>query len=230
MRCFSTKVDNFFFGHLQNQYARMLEKACEGCKSLLDVGCGENSPVRSFSRKFTCSVGIDGFQPSIDKSRAKGIHHEYVLMNVMDLDKRFPADSFDCVIASDLVEHLKKEDGYRLINMMEKIAADRVIIFTPNGFLEQQECDGNPHQVHLCGWDADEMRKVGYKVTGINGWRPLRGEFARIRWRPKVFWGRISLLTQYFTTKNPKHAFAILCVKEMKRGSSIQAGGEHAPG
>ena len=212
------RVDNFFFGHLQNHYAKMLEKECEGCESLLDVGCGSDSPVKYFASKIKHKVGVDGFQPSIDKSKAVGIHDEYVLMNVMDLSKKFADRSFDCVIASDLVEHLKKEDGYRLIHLMEKIAAKKIIVFTPNGFLEQREYDGNSYQVHLSGWEVDEMTKMGYKVTGINGWRPLRGEFGMVKGWPKVLMWRISLLSQYFTTKNPYHAFAILCVKKVNQG------------
>ncbi|HEU4719048.1 MAG TPA: SAM-dependent methyltransferase, partial [Bacteroidia bacterium] len=119
-------------------------------------------------------------------------------------------------VASDLIEHLEKEDGYRLIEMMEKLAAKKVVIFTPNGFLEQREYDGNKYQVHLSGWDVEEMEKLGYKVKGINGWKPLRGEFAVIRWWPKVFWGRISLLTQKRMETRPKKAFAILCTKEIR--------------
>ena len=212
---FLKRIDNFFFGHLQDHYAKMLEKEVKSGLTLLDVGCGSNSPIQRFSKTFKYSVGIDGFQPSIDRSNAKGIHNEYVLMNVMDIETKFNERSFDYVIASDLIEHLTKADGEKLISMMEKIARKRVIIFTPNGFLEQREYDGNKYQVHLSGWEVDEMRKKGYNVTGINGWKLLRGEFGVAKWRPRVFWGRISLLSQYFTTKNPKNAFAILCVKDI---------------
>ncbi|MFH1005017.1 MAG: class I SAM-dependent methyltransferase [Bacteroidota bacterium] len=212
------KIDNFLFGSLQNHYARMLEKEVYDCESLLDVGCGSDSPIKYFSKKIKHCVGVDAFQSSIDKSKTKEIHNEYHLMNVLDIDKKFPEKSFDYVIASDLIEHLEKENGFKLIEIMEKLARKKVIIFTPNGFLKQHEYDRNKYQIHLSGWKIDEMKKLGYKITGINGWKFLRGEFAEMRWNPKVFWGRISLISQYFTTRNPKNAFAILCVKEMKKG------------
>ncbi|TND08095.1 MAG: hypothetical protein FD123_2649 [Bacteroidetes bacterium] len=214
MSGFLKNIDNRFFGHMQEHYARMLEKECEGYKTLLDVGCGSDSPVKRFSKRMEKVTGIDAFQPSIDRSRAAGIHHEYKLMNVMDMTKEFPEKSFDVVIASDLIEHLEKEDGMRLLEMMEKLARKKVIIFTPNGFLEQREYDGNKYQVHLSGWDVEEMQKLGYRVNGINGWKPLRGEFAVVKWWPKVLWGRVSLMTQNLTYERPKKAFAILCVKE----------------
>ena len=59
------------------------------------------------------------------------------------------------------------------------------------------------------------MRERGYRVIGINGWKPLRGEFAAIRWRPERLWERLSLWSQRFTTADPTHAFQILCVKEV---------------
>ena len=215
MKPFLKKVDNFFFGRLQNHYAKMLEKETKNCNSLLDVGCGSDSPIKLFSSKIKHTIGVDDFEPSIEKSKAKKIHSEYKQMNVMDLEKEFSEKSVDCVVASDLIEHLSKEDGIHLIRMMEKIASKKVIIFTPNGFLIQHEYDGNKYQIHLSGWEIEEMTKLGYNVIGINGWKILRGEYAKIKWKPRVVWGRISLISQLFTMKNPKHAFAILCVKEI---------------
>src|SRR6266568_4602358 len=143
IKTLSKKIDNLFFGHLKEQYPRMLEKEVEGYETLLDVGCGPDSLVKRFSRKLKYSVGIDGFEPSILKSRSAGIHSEYFLMNVMDIDKKFRPASFDCAFLADLIEHLTKEDGLKLIEMVEKIARKKVIIFTPNGFLPQEEYDGN---------------------------------------------------------------------------------------
>ncbi|HEU4716994.1 MAG TPA: methyltransferase domain-containing protein, partial [Bacteroidia bacterium] len=97
MKNFFKRIDDFFFGHLQMHYARSLEKECEGYESLLDIGCGSDSPVKLFSKKMKRVTGIDGFQPSIDKARAAGIHTEYYLMNVMDVAEKFPPHSFDVV-------------------------------------------------------------------------------------------------------------------------------------
>jgi len=50
------------------QYVNELEKAVRGCKSLLDAGCGSDSPIKSFSKKLYC-IGVDIFKPSIEKSK-----------------------------------------------------------------------------------------------------------------------------------------------------------------
>ena len=101
--------------------------------------------------------------------------------------------------------------------MMEKIAKNKVIIMTPNGFLPQGIYYNNPWQVHKSGWTVKEMKKRGYKVIGINGWKPLRGECARLRFWPKYFWLRISEITQFFVRNKPEKAFQILCVKTKGR-------------
>src|SRR5690554_6338013 len=93
------KIDHVFFGSLPEHYSGLLERELVGsCESVLDVACGSSSPISRFSRKIPLTVGIDGFQPSIEKSRLQGIHSEYRLMNVMDLEREFEAKSFDAVI------------------------------------------------------------------------------------------------------------------------------------
>ena len=204
------------FDKLDHQYVRELDKKVGGnCPSLLDVGCGFNSPVRTLTNRPKRLIGVDGFKPVIEQSRAAGIHDDYVQSSVLELDKCFEANSFDCVLASDLIEHLSKEDGFKLLDQMERISKDKVIVYTPNGFLPQGEEYGNPMQKHISGWTVKEMRARGYKVTGIEGVRCLRGEMAEIRWRPRKIWEMVSLLSQSFTTSCPSLAFRILCVKDM---------------
>src|SRR5690606_39271726 len=108
----------------------------------------------------------------------------------------------------------EKDDGYLLLEKMEKIAKKKVIVFTPNGFLKQGEYDNNPWQVHLSGWEVDEMETRGYKVYGLGGLKELRGEYSIIKYKPKIFWTLISDITQLFLKNRPKKAFQILCVKE----------------
>lgn len=197
-------------------YTMELEKATRGCESLLDVGCGSSSPIKHFSKRLY-AVGIDAFKPSISKSRKQKIHNKYYVMSVLDIGKKLKPKSFDCVLASDLIEHLTKKQGLSLIAQMERVARKKVIIFTPNGFLPQGEFEKNPWQVHKSGWAVNEMRKKGYKVIGISGWKPLRGEFAGVRFWPKYFWLLISDLTQLIVRGKPEKAFQILCVKELKQ-------------
>ena len=209
------KLDRSLFDGLRRQYVDLLGSEIHGFDSLLDVGCGSDSPMKFFSDMIGRRVGVDAFQPSIDLSLSRGIHNEYHCLDVLEIGGVFPEKSFDGVAALDLIEHLSKAEGLALIGTMERIARKKVIIFTPNGFLEQREHSGNKLQVHRSGWSTAEMKSLGYRVIGVNGWKPLRGESAGIKWKPGPLWMRVSLLSQPFTKNNPNWAFALLCVKDL---------------
>lgn len=199
----------FFPNHIKE-----LKKAVGNLGSLLDVGCGENSPIKYLDYSFY-SVGIDLFEPSIRKSRGDGIHDKYLLMDALDLKDRFGSNSFDGVLALDLIEHLEKDRGRQLIGQMEDIARKRVILITPNGFLPQESYGENPHQTHKSGWKVGELKDLGYSVMGISGWKFLKGEKASIRFKPTLFWRVVSILSQPLVKHHPEKAFELLCVKDL---------------
>lgn len=185
------------------------------CDSVLDVGCGTDSPVGRLTARLGRTVGVDGHAPSVEASRRRGMHSDYLVAGVLEIGEHFAERSFDCVVASDLIEHLEKADALRLLGLMERIARKKVIVFTPNGFLLQGEYGDNPFQRHRSGWGVEEMQALGYRVSGINGWRPLRGELARVAWRPRPFWKAVSFLSRPLTARFPRHAFQLLCVKDL---------------
>jgi len=209
----SLKSVYYNFQNQFNQYLRA--EISENCKSLLDVGCGFNSPVQFLKPRPKHLVGIDLHQSAIEQSQSLGIHDEYMQIDVLEIDRYFEPRSFDYVIALDLIEHLKKEQGYKLISKLELIAEKKVIIFTPNGFLPQGEEYGNPMQKHLSGWSSSEIKELGYRVYGIEGFKPIRGEMAQIKFKPTWFWLTLSLITQPFVYKIPDFAFRLFCVKDI---------------
>lgn len=91
------------------------------------------------------------------------------------------------------------------------------MIYTPNGFLHQGEVYGNPLQRHLSGWTVEEFSRMGFRVLGIEGLRPLRGEMAELRWKPRRFWLAVSLLSHLVVTTRPRLAFRLFCIKEMSK-------------
>jgi SAM-dependent methyltransferase len=187
----------------------------EHCRSLLDVGCGVASPIGTLGILNLKLVGVDLHLPSLKSSKQEGLHDLYVQMDALTIADVFGANSFDCVIALDLIEHFTKDDGYRLIEAMEAVARKRAIIFTPNGYLPQIPIDDNLLQEHQSGWDYLEMAKLGYKVYGIHGWRSLRGERAEIRFKPRLLGMYLAKLTQLVVESRPKYAFQIMCVKSL---------------
>jgi hypothetical protein len=211
-------TDRRVFGVSFVQYHRLLRRVvCDGtCQSLLDVGCGESSPVQHFAAEIPRRIGVDAHAPSIDTSRRRGIHTEYRVMDVMAVGEEFPPRSIDCVVTLDVIEHLEKADGLRFLEQLEAVASKRVVVFTPNGFVPQPAEPGNEWQLHRSGWSAAEMRARGYRIIGVGGWRPLRGPYAQPKWWPKFFWERLALLTERYFESRPDRAYQILCVKDIR--------------
>lgn len=197
-------------------YETHQQRAVGPVESVLDVGCGANSPLGRFGVRYAYTVGVELFAPALERSRALGIHDDYFAIDALEVGERIQPRSFDAVVAFDLIEHLRKEDGLALLAAMERIACDRVVVFTPNGFLPQAPADGNPYQAHRSGWSPRDFRELGYEVRGVHGWRHLRGERASLRWRPGRFWGAVSDLTQPFVHRWPALAFHLLCVKRVR--------------
>ena len=210
------KIDQFIFGKLVNPLISELNDTIDSnIDTILDLGCGSNSPMGYFKNKLKRLVGVDLFIPSLNLSSKNKLHHEYYEIDILSSIDHFEENSFDCVALIDVIEHLKKQDGLTLIKQMETIARKKIIVFTPNGFLEQSPFDGNEYQRHISGWEVEEMQQMGFDVIGINGYKPLRGERANIIKWPTIFWKRISYLSQLIVKNRPEYAFQILCVKNL---------------
>ena len=193
----------------------LLENELKDCESILDLGCGRHSPISKFKKKFM-TVGVDADEKSIIASKERKIHDSYIVSNVLNVEEKIEPKSFDAVIALDIIEHLEKKDGLRLLEIMEKLARKKIILITPNGFLEQKEYYGNPLQQHKSGWVVEDFEKKGFKVYGINGLKGLKSGHAQPKYSPKILFHIVSDITQLLVVKNnPKKAFQLLCVKKL---------------
>lgn len=184
------------------------------CKTLLDVGCGENSVVQFFKPDLQKTIGVDLFAKSIEKAKIKGIHDTYIKANVLDIDKYFKPGSFDCVLSVDVIEHLRKKQALELIKKMECIAKKCLVIQTTNGYLKQGPEWGNPYQVHKCGFSSQEFREMGYKVVGMDGPKFLRGGCAIIKFRPKIIFSILANVLDPIYRFFPEVSFNLLAHKK----------------
>lgn len=197
----------------EEPFLSVLTKELKRCDSVLDVGCGIYSSLGQIPKTFY-SEGID-MLPSPKK--ALRIHDKYKRGNILNLREYYKKKSFDGVIAVDVIEHLKKSDGLKLLRDLEWIARKKIIILTPDGFHYQGEVDNNPYMRHLSGWKSKEFKKYGYRCYGMHGLKLLRGEQAGIRFKPWYLWLFLSHLSQYITRFFPSIAFHILAVKTVRR-------------
>ncbi len=185
-------------------------KDAENITSVLDLGCGVN-PAASYLPDSIHKVGVDMVK---EHEITNNKLNKYYQLNILDIEKKFKKKSFDAVCAFGVIEHLEKEDGLKLMEMMENIASKKVIIHTPNGFLPQYDAD-NPYQNHRSGWETKEFEQRGYSVTGMHGWKKLRGEHATIKYKPKYFWIPFADFTQLFMKNRPEKAFQLFAIKDL---------------
>lgn len=194
-------------------YVGAVERAVGDAARLLDVGCGNNSPIGRFQRRVPHSVGVDKHTPWLEESRARGIHDDYLETDVLNIDREFGADAFEVVLACDLLEHLSEAHGTELLEKMEEVASERVVVLTPNGYVRQEATWGNPYQIHRSGWKPEAFEERGYTVSGLNGLKVFRGERGQLRLRPARLWSGVSQTTQLLAWRRPEWAFHILAVK-----------------
>lgn len=187
----------------------------EKCETLLDIGCGENSAAGRIRRKKIKKIGLDIFPEAIEKSKSRGIHDEYICGDVMEIDKLFEPKYIDCVIALDILEHLEKEKAIVLLKDMENIAKIAVIVQTPNGFFPQGEYNGNVYQQHKCGFSSEELRKMGFKVLGMDGPKFLRKKNFESK-EPNAFFSILANLSDPVFRYFPEKSFNLLAYKLLK--------------
>lgn len=210
------KFKNFFRQFENLFFFTVLQKEIGNSKSVLDVGCGNDSPVGRINRTFT-SEGIDIYPQCIKVSKKRKLHTSYRLGDVKKLGKYYKAKSFDTTVSIDVIEHLTKKESLSLIKNMEKIARKKVILMTPRGYIDQGAYDNNPYQVHHSGWEVKDLEDLGYKVYGLRGLKFLRNDEASIRFAPWIFWGAVSFVSEVLFFYFPALSFQLFAVKNINK-------------
>jgi hypothetical protein len=206
-----SQLTNSIYKERFNLMQSKLKRELRSCQTLIELGCGVKSPVAECIKNIF-AVGIDGHLHSLLANKRSGYFKDYVLADLNHLPLK--PNSFDCVAAFDVIEHLTKQQAKMLIENMERISKKKIILLTPNGF--NPKChleDDSPMQIHRSGWTMGEISKRGYMVFGIDGARRLRGEQAAATIKPQIVGSFLARLSDPFVFRCPSTAFALLCIK-----------------
>jgi hypothetical protein len=180
----------------------------------LDLGCGTGSdlPFRSLTW-----LGVDIHMPSIFELKSRGRYQSVLCANILDIDKVLRPKCVDTIVAFDLIEHFGKHESTQLLLSMEDLARRRIILFTPNGYLEQDPrvVIANPWMEHRAGWTVAELQGFGYNVIGWSGWRGFAGPRGYVWHRLRALFQILSLVSQPFVENRPPLAFHLLCWKDV---------------
>lgn len=148
--------------------------------SWLDLGSNDGRTHRGFDRSKITAVEM--FEPSVEKLLAGGY------AEVIPGDMRTVAASmaqrgrtFERVTATDVIEHIPKADGYKLIADMERIASGHVMIMMPIetpelaasqpfqdfrewGLSQHPDAQRELHD-HRSQWSPDDLKALGYQTA-----------------------------------------------------------------
>lgn len=134
--------------------------------TVLDVACGLS--LKSKYIEASMRLGVD-IHEEYFKHMEVDVPYAVIKYDVRNLNEIFLDDSFDVVIALDIIEHLEKEESLSMIKECERIARKAVVLETPEGFIPQnidiQGHGGDQWQTHRSGWEADELKGLGYEVV-----------------------------------------------------------------
>jgi hypothetical protein len=145
-------------------------------KLILEVGIGHGKwgVLCHEYLKYWCSIipRIDGVEAFSDYvSPAHEVYNGVIYGDVMEVIDKLDVGAYDLVMIIDVIEHLEKEDGLKLLSM-----AKRYLVTTPEYWNPQGACFGNEFEKHISKWEPSDFEnsilipdKVGRKH--IMGWK-----------------------------------------------------------
>lgn len=138
-----------------------------GGKTIADLGCGKGiygfliRAIRNSSKARI--LGIDINKENIKFVKKFNIYDKILIsiLPKLDVDEK----SINYVICSEVLEHLNKEQGSKLLDKIDHICNEMAIVTTPNILF--QPTGNENYDRHESVWSIEEFRKRGYKVYGI---------------------------------------------------------------
>lgn len=134
---------------------------------VLDIGPGIRP--QTFVKPYV-HICVDAHRPYLERVQQEvGDDPKYVLLNsVWDSALgMLPSKSVDTVFAIDVIEHMEKEVGFKMLAEAERVARQQIVIFTPLGFFPQSYddpkepdrwgMDGAYWQTHRSGWTLEDF-------------------------------------------------------------------------
>ena len=201
-------------GRLHENLINLLNRSLEGCQTVLDLGCGAEPYVGECHNVETV-IGADASYEACRK--ALGARKYANITQSVFPDLPFEPRSVDAVTLLQVVEHLTKDKASKLIEEAEKLARRRIVITTPNGFVEQESFGDNPFQKHLSGWTITDFEQRNYRVWGLEGPKFLRRKKTAECLPPRQILSVLSsfgIFEGYLRTR-PQYAFQLMAIKDL---------------
>ncbi len=136
--------------------------------SILDLGCGNKWCWSTIQMMQATVLGVDAYEP---------FGPDFIL----DLETHplpFHDGAFDIVLVLDVIEHLTREGGERLLERCKEITRDKVIMLTPliwsTNVTEDPNSEyySNPFNLHKSLWKLSDFE--GGRWTQYHIWKGVK--------------------------------------------------------
>lgn len=170
MKKYIYENDNTNIAEKQLGFFNFVKEKIINTDIVLDIGSGI-APIKFFEPK-SCHIIMEPFIEYVEILRYKYRNSsKHIILNTTDtLEalKLFGDFSVDSIFLLDVIEHMEKDYGLKVIKELERIAKKQIIIFTPLGF-DEQDCEndkkdswglgGSKFQHHHSGWLPEDFDK-----------------------------------------------------------------------
>lgn len=168
---------------------------------IADLGCGKgvNAFLIRISRYLQGAkiIGVEINEDYIKFCNKYNIYDEIIKRKLPTLP--FKTKSVELLLCTEVIEHLSKKNGMKLLDEIDRVCKDRAILTTPNIFFKTMP--GDPEDKHLSLWTINDFRSRGYRVYGLGLKLPLLwgDKFLKIKQALYYFFTPISYIFPYIS-------------------------------
>ena len=136
-------------------------------QTVLDVGCGRGQfgfLIKS-RKNIKTLVGLDIWKPHLSKLSQFQVYDHLIQTRIPPMPLK--NKSVDVSLACEILEHLTRDEGIKLLEDLERITNNLIIVSTPQNY-PQDIVYGNIYERHLTEWACQEFEKYGFDTTIIS--------------------------------------------------------------
>ena len=146
------------------EFFDLMKKVILKTDTVLDVGSGIRPQSFFVPRVHICIEPFEQYRHILKPFLSNDTHYVLLRGDALSTIASFDDDSVDTIFMIDLIEHLEKQDGKKLLIEAERVARKQIIVFTPYGFYPMSfKEDGQKDAWGLDGVDVQEHK---------SGWLP----------------------------------------------------------
>lgn len=132
----------------------------------LDLGCGEGYYSQTIKEHCNFLIGVDHNLPRLSVAARFGRYDQLFLADIREYE---PPLETEAAFLLDVIEHIPKEDGVKLLEKLEKMPNMKFIFLsTPETFTTK-----GYRNHHVTLWTMPELHKLGFATTTIKNPIPL---------------------------------------------------------